>query len=1104
MKETTMHCECKHEPHHDRGTIRVTVSFDLHELTVRHTPFGIVLKLVGAKASGPVGGPALPRRVIKMAVPDAQWPSGLKVENEKYVFITQEPSFVSPVQPLRPGVNEKTGSKLSNDPCQDVSLCCQRLRHNSSFEFPEPFPAPLIVPPDVKLYEQEQHSPRPLARAIGIEQIGVARIALIELNPLRFNSDGRLELCTRFDIVLSSSDTAPLIDKAAAVKEFAQRLGREIDINQIVPLPEPVINSAVHAKRLYDIARSEVVNPDLLIDISKRWPRFELNSEYLIVTDNCAWNETTITPGAMIPGIVAAFERLANWKRSRGITTRVVTITDIVGGRYGSFRSGARDLQEVIRRFLKDVVPRWGVSWLLLGGDIGVVPIRRVAGALEGGMGVTTVDPPADNTSFWTGSFLKMNVVNPGTWWGGASAMNVLVNPASGALIPYDSTGASGSTSPGWYFTTSDSYTTRTSTPMNFVRVNGPAGLVNASLQWLYQWNTLPTDLYYASLTSFVISYLTINGPFGVSFSIPYVYFPEHDWDALNNGIYGQYNGSGDLDGVVLATDVSVGRAPIDSAAQADTFVAKVIAYESFRSPVTGYSFDGNWPRRLLLASSDWGGPTWVWPTSVFPPGDNQYHHSSGSQYALLKLAAAPGDFTWEVIAEISSADRRVIPYSEGVTNGGHGWHFARSATDLQANGITITLPFITFFFPLPSPWIVVYGSTVEVTPPDFLIDWSGQDGSMSDQEQLREQLRTELPGWDTVTRLYEDELDLNPAQAAAAPVQHLTSDRLRDALNAEPHIMSLSGHGNNDGCCGGSVALADNLTNGYQTFIGYADSCLTNQVDANDAFSEALICNPNGGAVAYVGNTRFSWISVGDNFQRAFFHRLTAVRHIGLLNDSRMGLVGSTGYNTVYERWAIFTLNLLGDPEMQVYRSRHVRRFIVKIAAAIQRGPTVIHVVEVQPPTPVPHPEPPIDVLVHIRQGETVYTARTDAFGQAHFDLSSLALGEVEITASHDEFIPYRLNTTLTGPNWVRGTVLEISHREGGPHFSLVRLQVDDAQHNFSLSVECPDYRLILDALENAFVARVAIELRVDNVSDGGVIDRFRFREEPCSSGHA
>ena len=114
---------------------------------------------------------------------------------------------------------------------------------------------------------------------------------------------------------------------------------------------------------------------------------------------------------------------------------------------------------------------------------------------------------------------------------------------------------------------------------------------------------------------------------------------------------------------------------------------------------------------------------------------------------------------------------------------------------------------------------------------------------------------------------------------------------------------------------------MAQGLTNGYNTFIAFADSCLTNQFESEDAMSEKLLYNPNGGAVGYVGNTRFSWIGVGDNFQRRFFKTLTITRHLGLLNDVRTTRVNeATGYYRLYNKWVIFSQNLLGDPEMEIW----------------------------------------------------------------------------------------------------------------------------------------------------------------------------------------
>lgn len=1126
-----MRCDCSPADPHAKS-IKVEVAFDPDSLHLRDTIFGTQIELNGAKPGGEIGAPALPRFVVKVAVPQLQWPTRMQVSHEHFVQVTRQPVFVAPVQPLRPGAMPAEKVPEHDEQAEtarpEIKWSCFRKDHDSDrSQFPEPFPAPVAVPPDPQIYEKSIRAPRPLARPLSIETIGLTRIARIEINPVRQNAAGQLELCTRCEIELTYSEERPLADKETALKHLQAKLGREVDPNRLMPQPEPVVTSRLQARKLAELARSEVVNAELITDLDRYWPYLEMPADYLIITDNKSWDAETITPGAAIPGLVEAFQRLATWKRSRGVTTKLVTITDIVAGRYGDFRSGSRDLQEVIRKFLKRVVPDWGVSWLLLGGDVGVVPIRKVAGAIEGHIGVGTDNPPKENQSFWTGGHLKMNVVNPGTWWPGLSTSSILVNPANGQLIPYDPAGTSDAAHPGWYFTTSkfvitdlidadrisphlmageaspgvlDPYAVPSGSAGTHVRVNGPAWLVNTTLQWLYTWNTIPTDMYYSSLASYILAEYEIEGPFGFDFSIPYVWFPEHDWDAANNGLYGQHNNSGDLDGVVTTTDISVGRAPVDSATQAEAFVKKVIAYESFRSPDNGLRLDGNWPRRVVLASSNWGGAAAAASgTASNPPEDDRYHHATGSQHSLIKLSQPMWATGLALVAEISATDRRIIPYGEFTGDGGRGWHFAKSATDLSVSEMVIPMPWgATFRFPMPSQWVAVFGPAVELTPLQYLLVDPAQDGSMSDQEQLRMQLQSELPKWDSYTRLYEDDLDLTPAQAAAAPVQHLTTARLQASLNAKPHILSLSGHGSSNGCCGGSPGMASALNNGYETFIGYADSCLTNQVDAMDAFSEALVYNPNGGAVAYVGNTRFSWIGVGDNFQRAFFHRLTAVDHLGLLNDSRCSLLGATGYQTVYERWAIFALNLMGDPEMRVKKrpSRFLDVYVGdRLVAELKRRAIRIKVVEVGPPKPVPpDPQPVADVLVHIRQGEASFTARTDRNGEAQFDLTTLATGEAVLTVSHDDFAPHQISTRIAGPDWAEGVVTEISHRADGKPSSLIRLRGEDGERRYYASADSADYRLILDAAENAFLSKQPIGFWVDSVDDGGVIERFRF----------
>jgi hypothetical protein len=1061
------------------GAVRVRATFEEDQLRKRETPFGLALELDGCTAFGTPGGPALPRTSIHVAIPEGMWPTAVEVEQERAVRITDEPTLVIPVQPLRPGVDyepphihDRPPPHADDDDEDDFVV--------------EPFPAPPLVPPDEELYAAAAKDQR-IARATGLSQIGRTPVIRIELRPVRLTDTGLLELTTELELSVSYAPRPKERLSPEELKRLLEEKGvRDLDFERLEPLPEPKTVSRGQARRDTELARSLVVNPGLVDDKWHIYPYLDLPAEYLVITDNQTWNADTIAPtGTVMGDMVAQFFRLAAWKRSRGLTTKVVTVSDIVDGRYGDFRTGSRDLPEVIRRFLKDVYERWGVAWVLLGGDVSVIPPRLAAGPLEGHMDVATDDPPQDNKSFWSGSFLEMHVVSPGTWWPG-NWQPILVNAGTGQLIPFDATGATAVSGLGWYYTTDDTYTTRASMATQFVRVNGPAAVTNARLQWLYQWNRIPTDFYYASLQSWVWAYYDIDFWLLGSIRIPYVYFPAHDWDALDNGLYGQYVDGADVDGVVWHTDVSVGRAPVQSATEAETFVDKVIAYESYGGSGGLVRLTASWPRRLLILSSNWGGSVGISPTASDPPGDNRYH--ARGDVTVIKLEKTPESFDLQLIAEISDTDRRELPWEPSNAPGSRGWHYARSDSDHTLNTFVFSLFGQTITFPWPSQWIVVHGPAEERNPVSYLLDSADPDGSMSDQETLREQLAAELPGWSDVARLYKDETDLTPAQAAAAPIAHLTSDRVEDALNAGPHIVSLSGHGSGNGCCGAGVAMAEGLTNGSPAFIGYADSCLTNQIDAEDAFSEALIKNPDGGAVAYIGNTRFSWIGLGDDHQRAFFHRLASTQHLGLLNDIRVQAV-DMAYWHAYARWAVFALNLTGDPEMPVWR-KGWRRYIPEI---VREGPDLRWPIKVKVRKPKPG-EPVEDVFVHVRQGDFERSARPDRDGVVTLDLAGANAGELTLTVSAPDSVPFIQVLQLEGPVWVTGRVSTVSHREDGRESTSVLLETEEGPRQLVAARDDADYALIVDTAVEACVSGKTISFLVDSGQDGGRIERFHL----------
>lgn len=62
--------------------------------------------------------------------------------------------------------------------------------------------------------------------------------------------------------------------------------------------------------------------------------------------------------------------RLANWKSSRGLVSKIITTDSIYSGYPGS------DRQEKIRNYIREHVQTLGVSYVILGGDTAVVPAR--------------------------------------------------------------------------------------------------------------------------------------------------------------------------------------------------------------------------------------------------------------------------------------------------------------------------------------------------------------------------------------------------------------------------------------------------------------------------------------------------------------------------------------------------------------------------------------------------------------------------------------------------------------------------------------------------------------------------------------------------------
>jgi TolA-binding protein len=82
-----------------------------------------------------------------------------------------------------------------------------------------------------------------------------------------------------------------------------------------------------------------------------------------------ARTEYLILTGA---GLADAWEPLLAWKRRCGLAADVVDVRDVLGNPL--YRGS--DGPETIRNFLRDLYWKWGLAWVLIGGDVNVVPTR--------------------------------------------------------------------------------------------------------------------------------------------------------------------------------------------------------------------------------------------------------------------------------------------------------------------------------------------------------------------------------------------------------------------------------------------------------------------------------------------------------------------------------------------------------------------------------------------------------------------------------------------------------------------------------------------------------------------------------------------------------
>jgi hypothetical protein len=418
----------------------------------RAGPFDLP-RIEGFTTGGRPGAPAVPMTCQYIALPEGGDILDIEVHPGEPIMLAG-PVNPFPAQEEQPDVGtdpEQFGDGVSVD--------------NTPIEF---------TPPDRTLLEGEDPYPRQLVHLNGIARVGPIQVAAIQVLPLQYDPKAQTY---RFYPKLSYRLR---FDKSNADKTAIERR------------KQPVVVSPHKAEVINDLLARAPVFPARDLNWIVIDPPEEV--AHVIITDNFGWPEvvenddgTTRPPtlaerGAPLAGdMVAEFERLAEWKTAKGVRSRVVTVSDIVAGTFGDHTQAgfARDLPEVIRNFCKFVEASWHTSYLLIGGDVGVVPMRKLAGCghyRTFGLKRHEDNPPPEKRCHVIGA-TSVAKLRPAF----TPQSNEPLSTYHGALrIPFDRQAGPGRL--GWYYTNEQDFMTKSAgfdrlpagSTSRFVIVGGP------------------------------------------------------------------------------------------------------------------------------------------------------------------------------------------------------------------------------------------------------------------------------------------------------------------------------------------------------------------------------------------------------------------------------------------------------------------------------------------------------------------------------------------------------------------------------------------------------------------------------------------------------
>jgi hypothetical protein len=240
----------------------------------------------------------------------------------------------------------------------------------------------------------------------------------------------------------------------------------------------------------------------------------------------------------------------------------------------------------------------------------------------------------------------------------------------------------------------------------------------------------------------------------------------------------------------------------------------------------------------------------------------------------------------------------------------------------------------------------------------------------------------------------------------------------MRESLNIGYHYCHPSAHGNETGFyyqSGGAIYTrsdAQAQTNGNRLFVLNSIACNSGDFGygSGECLAEAMMNNPNGGAVATIQNSRYGWgnppnLGPSERIDVKFYDFLINCDsfRIGVAHARSKAVFTAQANSDPVTRWCIYELNLFGDPAMSLWTDVP-QTITAQYPPVVPLGPSNF-TIQVSTGGIVPINR----ALVCIRKPNEVYARTyTNSAGTATIPIAPMTPGKLYITVTAHNKYPY------------------------------------------------------------------------------------------------